>query len=217
MLLVHGGGWEAGDRVTYITPMFRPLASAGLAWFSMDYRLTPEGTHAEQLQDLRDAIAFLREQAGSFNIDPRKLVIVGESASGQMVAQIGTEDPALAGVVSFYGVYDFRADGSQPDAALCGDTAVRHHAARRPGARDAAEVLADCTPHTRTSRRCCSIHGTAEGLWAQGQAMAARLQAIGARHQLLALDGAPHGMENWEGHAAVGALQGARRGVDRRG
>ncbi len=29
--------------------------------------------------------------------------------------------------------------------------------------------------------------------------MAAHLQAIGARHQMLALDGAPHGMENWEG------------------
>jgi acetyl esterase/lipase len=43
------------------------------------------------------------------------------------------------------------------------------------------------------------VHGTAEGLWAQGQAMAAHLQAIGARHQLLPLDEAPHGMENWEG------------------
>ncbi len=30
--------------------------------------------------------------------------------------------------------------------------------------------------------------------------MAAHLQAIGARHEMLALDGAPHGMENWEGH-----------------
>ena len=30
--------------------------------------------------------------------------------------------------------------------------------------------------------------------------MAARLQAVGARHELLALDEAPHGMENWEGH-----------------
>ena len=49
--------------------LFRPLAEAGLAWFSIDYRLTPDGTHAEQLQDLRDAIAFLRQRAGSFNID----------------------------------------------------------------------------------------------------------------------------------------------------
>ncbi len=26
-----------------------------------------------------------------------------------------------------------------------------------------------------------------------------RLAAVGARHELLALEGAPHGMENWEG------------------
>jgi acetyl esterase/lipase len=44
------------------------------------------------------------------------------------------------------------------------------------------------------------VTGTADGLWAQAQAMAARLQAIGARHQMLALEGAPHGRENWEGN-----------------
>ena len=44
------------------------------------------------------------------------------------------------------------------------------------------------------------VTGTADGLWAQAQAMAARLQAIGARHHVLALEGAPHGMENWEGN-----------------
>jgi predicted esterase len=28
VVLLHGGGWEAGDRVTYITPLFAPLAEA---------------------------------------------------------------------------------------------------------------------------------------------------------------------------------------------
>ena len=41
VIVAHGGGWEAGDKVTYITPMLEPLARAGLAWFSIDYRLTP--------------------------------------------------------------------------------------------------------------------------------------------------------------------------------
>jgi len=44
------------------------------------------------------------------------------------------------------------------------------------------------------------IHGTKEGLWAQGVAMRDRLRDVGARHELVALEGAPHGMENWEGH-----------------
>jgi alpha-L-fucosidase 2 len=198
VLLAHGGGWEAGDRVTYITPLFRPLAEAGFAWFSIDYRLTPDGTHAEQLEDLRDAIAFLRERAGSFNIDPHKLVIVGESASGQMVAQVGTEDRALAGVIAFYGVYDFlpMAASLTPRSAvtrLFGITQLDDQARAR------LRTYSPIYGAHKDQPPLLLVHGTAEGLWAQGQAMAARLQAIGARHELLALDGAPHGMENWEG------------------
>ncbi len=200
VLLVHGGGWEAGDRVTYITPMFRPLASAGLAWFSMDYRLTPDVSHPAQLQDLRDAIAFLRERAGSFNIDPRTIVIVGESASGQMVAQIGTEDPGLLGVVSFYGVYDFEpmAQNLTPRSAVTRLFGVsRLDDASRATLRKYSPIH-----HVHKGQPpLLLIHGTNEGLWAQGQAMAARLEAVGARHKLIALEGAPHGMENWEGES----------------
>ena len=92
VIIVHGGGWEAGDKVTYVTPLFEPLARAGLAWFSIDYRLTPAATHQEQLADVRQAIQFVRAGHARFNIDPARIILVGESASGQMVAQIATED-----------------------------------------------------------------------------------------------------------------------------
>ena len=199
MLLVHGGGWEAGDRVTYITPMFAPLADAGLAWFSMDYGLTPEANNEQQLQDVRDAIAFLRQHAAAFNIDARKLVIAGESASGQLVAQVGAEDRGLAGVVSFYGVYDFlpMADTLTPRSAvtrLFGITALDDHA------RETLRKYSPLHAARKDQPPLLLVTGTADGLWAQAEAMAARLQSIGARHQMLALEGAPHGMENWEGN-----------------
>jgi acetyl esterase/lipase len=164
----------------------------------MDYRLTPDVSHPAQLQDLRDAIAFLRERAGALNIIPRTLVIVGESASGQMVAQIGTEDAALLGVVSFYGVYDFEpmAQTLTPRSAvtrLFGITTLDD--ASRATLRKYSPIH-----HVHKSQPpLLLIHGTNEGLWAQGQAMAERLTAVGARHKLIALEGAPHGMENWEG------------------
>jgi alpha-L-fucosidase 2 len=197
-MLVHGGGWEAGDRVTYLTPLFRPLAEAGVAWFSIDYGLTPDATHEQQEQDVRDAIAFLRDRAGGLDIDARKLVIVGESASGEMVARIGTEDRDLAGVISFYGVYDFvpMATTLTPRSAvtrLFGITALD----------DRARATLDAHgPQSRVHREqppFLLVHGTAEGLWSQGLSMGARMAAVGARHQLLRLEGAAHGMENWEG------------------
>jgi acetyl esterase/lipase len=44
------------------------------------------------------------------------------------------------------------------------------------------------------------IHGTNEMLWDQGVAFARKLEEVGADHELVRLDGAPHGMESWEGH-----------------
>ena len=45
------------------------------------------------------------------------------------------------------------------------------------------------------------IHGTNERLWTQGQSMSRVLTDRGVPHELIPLEGAPHGLENWEGHA----------------
>ena len=199
-MLVHGGGWEAGDRVTYITPLFEPLARAGIPWVSIDYRLTPDVRHDGQLEDLRRAIAFVRDHATALGGDPSRLVLVGESASGQMAALVasGPAGASLAGVVSFYGVYDF--------TAMVRDAGPRSLAAR---------LFDRHTLDEETSRRLREaspiahvhpgmppfllIHGTAERLWSQALAYTARLAEARVPFELVRLDGAPHGMENWEG------------------
>jgi acetyl esterase len=200
VIIVHGGGWEAGDKVTYVTPLFEPLARAGLAWFSIDYRLTPAATHQEQLADVRQAIQFVRAGHARFNIDPARIVLVGESASGQMVAQIATEDSSLAGVISFYGVYDFPAmvTDASPRSLL-----VRLFR-RQVLDDDSRALLRQYSPLYQAHKNMpplLLINGTGERLWAQAQAFAKRLTELGARHDVIALEGAPHGLENWEGHA----------------
>src|SRR5579872_392469 len=91
VVIAHGGGWEAGDKVTYISPVLGPLARAGFAWFSIDYRLTPYVRNEQQLDDLRAAIRYIRGHSSQFHIDPKRLALLGESASGQMVAQVASE------------------------------------------------------------------------------------------------------------------------------
>ena len=44
------------------------------------------------------------------------------------------------------------------------------------------------------------ICGSKDGLFADHTAFIQRLDAIGARYDAIIVDGAPHGMENWEGH-----------------
>jgi alpha-L-fucosidase 2 len=199
VIVVHGGGWEAGDKVTYVTPLFEPLARAGLAWFSIDYRLTPASTHQEQLDDLRQAIRFVRREHARFNIDPARIVLIGESASGHMVIEIAAEDAALAGVVSFYGVYDLPSmvTDASPRSLLV--RLFRHDVLDD----EARALLRKYSPLYQAHKGMpplLLINGTGERLWAQGQAFAQKLADVGARHELIALEGAPHGLENWEGH-----------------
>ena len=200
VIVVHGGGWEAGDKVTYVTPLFEPLARAGVAWFSIDYRLTPSVAHQDQLADVRKAIAFVRSQHARFKIDPARIVLLGESASGQMVTLLATEDASLAGVISFYGVYDLPSmvTDTSPRSLLV--RLFRRHTLDE----DARTVLREFSPLYKAHNGMpplLLINGTGERLWAQAQAFERRLTELGARHQVIALDGAPHGLENWEGHA----------------
>ena len=199
VIVVHGGGWEAGDKVTYVTPLFEPLARAGFAWFSIDYRLTPAHTNEDQLEDVRQAIRFVRAEHARFNVDPNRIVLLGESASGQIVTQVAADEKSIAGVVSFYGVYDFPAmvTDASPRSLL-----VRLF--RRTTLDDESRgVLRRYSPQYSAHSGMPAVllvNGTAERLWSQAQGFSRRLSEIGVPYELITLEGAPHGLENWEGH-----------------
>lgn len=196
-ILVHGGGWEAGDRVTYITPMFQPLAARQIAWFSIDYRLTPEVTNDAQIDDVARALAFVKAHAAEYRVDPRRLVLVGESASGQLVAHLATRRAEVAGVVSFYGVYDFLA--MKPDVAS--PRSLPQRLFRITALDDASRAtLREYSPIHHVGPDMppmLLVTGSADGLWAQAQAFDKALSEAGAAHDNVVVPDAPHGMEQW--------------------
>lgn len=197
VIVVHGGGWEAGDRVTYATPMLGVAASLGVAWVSIDYRLTPAVTNREQSDDVRTALRYVREHARELGVDPSRLVLVGESASGQLVAHVAAQEPALAGVISFYGVYDLE--------AMAGDPANSRSLARRlfrltkldEAGRATLREYSPVRHATKTLPPLLLICGTADRLVEQQRAYLSALKAAGARVDAIEIDGAPHGMEAW--------------------
>jgi len=197
VIIVHGGGWEAGDKITYVSPIFAPLAEAGFAWFSIDYRLTPYVHVPEQLDDVRNAVRFVRQHSDWFHIDPNAVALLGESASGHLVAQLasmpcpGCEPQA---VVSFYGVYNFERWQNDPEWTGM---------LKRLFAEPSPAALREYSPLFHASAGLpplLIIQGTADELYPGTQEYAKRLEEVHARHEVILLDKAPHGMENWEGH-----------------
>lgn len=111
-ILVHGGGFDQGSKSTNVRPLFEPLAAAGFAWFSIDYRLAPEFHAPDAIADVDTAIRWVKENAKTYHVDIRKIVLIGESAGGYLVNYAGTHyTPAtkVAAVVSFYGPADYAA------------------------------------------------------------------------------------------------------------
>lgn len=114
VILVHGGGWTAGDKSGgpqkgYMAPMHGPLEKAGYAWFSINYRLAPKHPYPACVEDVETAIRWVKAHAAEYRIDPARIALAGESAGGHLVALVATRMTAetrLAAIVDFYGRHD---------------------------------------------------------------------------------------------------------------
>src|SRR4051812_17391896 len=109
-ILVHGGGFDEGSKSTNPRPLFEPLAQAGYAWFSVDYRMAPEFRFPQAMEDLDSAIKWVKANAATYHVDPAKIALIGESAGGFLVNYAGThytKETRVAAVVDMYGPVDY--------------------------------------------------------------------------------------------------------------
>jgi len=79
-ILVHGGGFDEGSRSTNVRPLFEPLANAGFAWFSIDYRMAPKFKFVQANEDLNTAIKWVKAHAREY---PGCWLAVLEDRSGR--------------------------------------------------------------------------------------------------------------------------------------
>lgn len=116
---VHGGAWVVGSRREQGIPLLTHLAANGFVGMNIDYRLSPWAQWPDHAVDVKRAIAYLREHAAEYDVDPDFIALTGGSAGGHLTAftaltaddmslQPGFEDAdcSVAAAVPFYGVYD---------------------------------------------------------------------------------------------------------------
>ena len=97
LLVVHGGAWAFGDKRSpaLVLPKVRRWTAQGFVVVSANYRLLPEASPLEQARDVARALAFVQKEAVRWGADPGRVVLMGHSAGGHLVALL-TADPALA-------------------------------------------------------------------------------------------------------------------------
>jgi acetyl esterase/lipase len=201
IVVIHGGGWENGSATEF--PTWSAYWSAqGYAVACVEYRLAPRHQWPAPLEDVKQALAWLKAHADELDIDPTRFVLVGRSAGGQIASAcaVSLRDPAIRGCVAIYAPHDmffarrfaFEKDvlnslrllrnylGGDPDAAL---ESYRSASAFMLAERDTCPMLL--------------LHGTRDTfVWnMQSRRFSRRLGELGVAHHLVELPWAVHGFD----------------------
>ena len=96
VLVVHGGGWIGGNR-RQLGWIARLLAKQGFVAMAINYRLAPMHKFPAQLDDCRDAVKWLQENAETYHIDEKRIAAWGYSAGGHLAALLAVASPGLKG------------------------------------------------------------------------------------------------------------------------
>ena len=196
LVYVHGGAWVTGDKrnggpIANLPELLAATAAHGYVVASISYRLRNEARFPAQIEDVKDALRFLRRNAGRFGIDARRIGIVGGSAGGHLAALTGTScgvaaleaeqgeqapgsthsipepgDECVQAAVSWFGVHDFTTVPTPPGQTGPGPFLG---CTTRPCPRDVLRFASPVTYVDPTDPPMLLIHGSADKLVAPSQ------------------------------------------------
>jgi acetyl esterase/lipase len=104
VLLVHGGGWTGKDGRWQMNLIARKLVKRGYVVLNVTYRLAPEYIYPAPLEDLQQAVRWMRANAAEHGIDPARIATFGYSAGGYLASLTGLiegpEDSRIRAIVA---------------------------------------------------------------------------------------------------------------------
>ena len=201
VVVVHGGGWDGGDR-KQMPELNHWLARKGYAVAAISYRLAPRHRWPVQREDVLAAIAWVKANAAEIGVDATRLVLLGRSAGGQIAlnAAYVAGDPAVRGVVGFYAPADLILgyESGREDDALQSRRLLRQYLGGTP--EEVPDVYAEASATTwvrADSVPTLLLHGKLDTLvWERHtQRLAERLKAAEVPHAVVWLPWATHAFE----------------------
>ena len=105
---VHGGGWERGNNGALRVQSQYMAKQHGVAGVRVSYTLAPQtdATVKVSIQDIKDAVQYVRDHAAELNIDPSRMGFVGTSAGAHLAAVGAMTAPEAKVFVGYSGIYD---------------------------------------------------------------------------------------------------------------
>lgn len=197
VLYVHGGGWSGGDRGAGMHPWLNPLLAAhGYVTASLTYRLSDEAVWPAQLDDVGDAVTWLRAHADELGGDPARVGLWGHSAGAHIAAVAALTargDDSVQAVAVSACPADFGADAGWQDPSRTGQAtalvgAIGEDARARLVAASPVQLVHPGAPPFLIA------HGTADDVVPldQGERLRDALLAVGATAQWVPVPGAGH-------------------------
>ncbi|NYJ01745.1 acetyl esterase [Nocardioides thalensis] len=91
ILFFHGGGFVIGSRVSYTAPVRMLAHGTGADVVSVGYRLAPDHPFPAAQDDALTAWRYVAARAAEWGVDPRRIVVAGESAGGNIAAVLSQQ------------------------------------------------------------------------------------------------------------------------------
>lgn len=216
VLLIHGGGFRAGTRQSYLAQAAR-LAERGYVAATASYRLAPRHQFPASVEDAKAAVRFLRANAAKYGINPDRIGAWGGSAGGHLVLMLGlTGDVAefegtgpnrefsskVQCVINYYGPTDFTQSYSKSvDAAEVLPLWLGGNLDQNRRIHQKASPLNWVTPNAAP---ILSLHGTKDAYVAYEHSvvLTERLLNAGAEAELESFSGAGHGFKGADAERA---------------
>jgi arylformamidase len=110
LIFFHGGYWQESSLRDVSFPA-AALNASGITYISVGYTLAPKATLSEIVEEARQAVRFIVDNARQLCVDPERLVLGGHSAGAHLAATCF--DATVAG-----GGQDSSRSVPSPDAAL---------------------------------------------------------------------------------------------------
>lgn len=203
LLFFHGGAWKMGSRKSRsgFRVYLLPFLSQGFVVATADYRLSAEAKAPAAVSDALEALRWFKNEAKRLNVDPNRVVVMGESAGGQLAlmaafanksAKLGPVS-SVAAVVNAYGPSDVGELLSGPHLVPVAVEWIPDGPDQRTIARRVSPVMnvRKGLPPVK------SIHGTRDPIvpYAQSVRLTRELRGKGVNAELVSIDGGGHGFD----------------------